>query len=707
MSGVKRLVLVGGGHTHALLLKMLSMKPIAGLELILVSPEGLTAYTGMLPSHIAGHFNYHDMHIDLRQIAKAAGASFYQDEVALINADRKELLFRQRPPLSFDLLSINVGSEPSPIPGDSLNVIGIKPVKYFMEHVLSLSPLAPIIIAGGGLGGIEIALNLRARGFSDISLVHSGAALLSQYSLALQSRIKAILLNKGIKLELSTRVERAEEGKAFLSNGKVLNFLGLYRATDARAPAWLAQSELAVDAKGFLKVDPYLRALGRSYIFAAGDCAGIEGLPRAKAGVFAVRAAKPLYRNIRRYVSAQSLKPIKLQKDHLLILTLGDKRAIAIRRGFSVEGNWVWAWKRKIDQKFMAKFQKLKAPMPLMKAEPMRCQGCGAKFEGSGLRAVIKSLQKAYPNTLPEGGAADDVAVIEVPHVSQLLQSLDFITAFIDDPYIFGRIAANHAANDIFAKGVSMQSALALANLPHKTQASGRSDLLQLMGGVLEQLSLSHSVLLGGHSSETTQLGLGLQVQAWVQGAWKRKQGLKAGDVLILTKPLGTGILFAGQHLAPADAIDSCLLELVQSQHSLAKIIRRDSVHGSTDITGFGLLGHLGEMAGGDRPLIALKPLSIPLYPAVGDLIARGVRSTLLEANIRYAHEQLHIAESFTPADLVYLCDPQTSGPILISVEAAHGESVLAAIRAEGFRHASIIGELQKNSGSQSRIVWQ
>ncbi|MCP3868701.1 MAG: selenide, water dikinase SelD, partial [Gammaproteobacteria bacterium] len=230
---------------------------------------------------------------------------------------------------------------------------------------------------------------------------------------------------------------------------------------------------------------------------------------------------------------------------------------------WSWEGRLIWTWKDWIDRRFMLRFNEL--PEMDQKAGPdlggiadveairelstlaMRCGGCGAKVGSKVLGRVINRLPAQRRDDVLIGlDSPDDAAVFEVPPGKVMVQSVDYFRAFIDDPYTFGRIAANHALGDIFAMGAEAQSALAIATVPYGRERIVEQTLSELMSGALDTLAPTGAVLAGGHSSEGAELAFGLTVNGLIaKDALLRKGGMQPGDTLILTKPIGTGTLFA------------------------------------------------------------------------------------------------------------------------------------------------------------------
>ncbi|WP_176736878.1 selenide, water dikinase SelD [Oligoflexus tunisiensis] len=689
----KRLLLLGGGHSHALFIKMWSMNPLPDVEVVLVSPQSLTAYSGMLPGYLAGHYSHEEMHIDLVRLCAAARVRFIQDAATHIDVKNKKITLAHRPALPWDVLSINIGSEPEK---EEIGV-GVKPMHDFLQKEHRLREAQSIAIIGGGAGGVEVALALQSRFAAEkkITLIQRDAELVPQAPAGLRKKLARLCRDRGIELHLgephATRIAAASD-------------LVLW-TTAAQGPRLLRESGLPVDKRGFLLTDETLLCQGQDRIFAVGDCAVIEKQPRPRSGVYAVRLARPLLENIRRIFRAQPLLKARLQKNHLALITTGRKEAIAMRGSLYWGASWVWPLKNRIDRTFMKKFENLAPPMMIAAREDsMRCLGCGAKVEGGTLKSALRLVARTYPKVFQDAashqsmGMSEDVALVAMQ--GWVMQSLDYFPAFIDDPFLLGQMACLHASGDLLAKGGLPQTCMTLAVLPHKAAPLVQDDLYQLLCGVASILETMNATMLGGHTAEGQQLAIGLHLQAQkpADANWRPKAGLKPGDALVLTKALGTGLVLAGlMHQRTRGLwMDRCLRSMLRNHADILSLITQDCVHGVTDVTGFGLLGHLAEMAHASQVPVELLGDHIPQLDGVGPLIEAGISSTLALGNQSYAESLCEISDAGS-ASWPLLCDPQTSGAFLLSIAASEAEAWVAAARLAGFPDCSIIGSVQKS----------
>jgi selenide,water dikinase len=291
----------------------------------------------------------------------------------------------------------------------------------------------------------------------------------------------------------------------------------------------------------------------------------------------------------------------------------------------------------------------------------------------------------------------DDAAAFFVPPGRALVQTVDYMPALVSDPYLFGRIATLHSLSDLFAMGAEPHSVLAAALVPFAADEVTEETLYQLLGGVLRELGAAGAVLAGGHSAEGAVVGLALTCNGLADPSrLLRKSGLQAGEALLLTKPLGTGVLFAAHMRLKAKAmwIDAAVDSMLLSNRSAAKILLDHGATGCTDVTGFGLAGHLLEMLrpaglGSEIDLAAL-----PTLPGALDCLRRGLASSLTAANRSAAAAMAGAKEVAAHERFALLFDPQTSGGLLAGVPEERAASCLEALRAAGYAHAATIGRV-------------
>ncbi|PSO48144.1 MAG: FAD-dependent oxidoreductase [Cyanobacteria bacterium SW_9_44_58] len=367
----QNIVFLGGGHSHAIVLRQWQMHSLANTRLTLLSDTKKAPYSGMLPAHVAGLYSYEQTHIDLPHLAQLAQAKFYEDKAIGLDLERKQILCLNRPPLPFDTVSIDIGSTPATftVSGAKDYAVPAKPVPVFLRHwyeflqQVETTPNQPrtLAIVGGGAGGVELALNMQQRlqQNSDqvaIHLFQREPELLPRHGKWIRRHLHNLLRQRGVTLHLGEAVREVLPDKVICESGLSLETDIVFWVTQASAPDWIEKSGLATDERGFILVNQYLQSVSHPFVFAAGDIAAIQGHPRPKAGVFAVRQGKPLFRNLQRTVLGKPLKPYRPQRFYLSLIGTGDQSAIASWGPLGFHSPLLWRWKDHIDRKFMAQF---------------------------------------------------------------------------------------------------------------------------------------------------------------------------------------------------------------------------------------------------------------------------------------------------------------------------------------------------------------
>jgi selenide,water dikinase len=750
----------------------------------LVSRQSTACYSGTLPALVAGLIAAEESTIDLRRLCSLAGVSFLRAEIVGLDPLARELRLQGRPPLRFDRLSLDLGavtagggmepdaaprlgpkpngpmSDPSGTGGrqptglvdrnfntpgdeagrspgkDSASGQPVKPLEPFLAWLCTLAPGSELRIRGGGAAAVELALALRARG-------HGPRLLLRGQGLRLGSAA-ANRLGEGLLAEAGIPLERSvpQEAPADLA------------CTGSRAPAWLAAAGLPVDAAtGRVLTTAGLQVLEHPHLFAAGDCAVVAGAPRPASGVWAVRATPVLATNLQRSLE-QPERPLRLWRPQRRALQLlGDggwspqgPRAVVFWGPVALgPSRWLWRWKRHLDRGFLEGFAAL-APMG---PEAMACRGCAAKLAAAPLEGALARLEGMATAPPPP----EDAAVLATAaDGSLLLQSVDGFPALVADPWLNARLTTLHAGGDLWASGAVLESVQALVTLPEAAPALQEELLLQTLAGVRSVLDPLGARLIGGHTLEGRDgagLALALTVNGRVEpGRHWLKGPLREGDALLLSGPLGSGVLFAAAMAGAARPswIDAALETMQRSPAPLVERLAAHGCHACTDVTGFGLLGHLGEMleagVGGARPggdvqgpaevaeeraaaelevgdgiqdgrggargrpdarrrapllTVQIDPRRIPAFTGALELLDQGWASSLAPANSRalaLLEGPVRLVGEAAAAPGALLIDPQTCGPLLAALPADRAGAALAALQRAGFPEAALIGRV-------------
>ncbi|CAI5467920.1 unnamed protein product [Closterium sp. Yama58-4] len=912
---VKDLVLIGGGHSHVVVLKSFAMKPMPGVRLTLVTWDVHTPYSGMLPGFVAGHYTYDDCHIDLRPLAQLSNARLLHCCASGIDLEQRAVVLADgRPPIRYDVLSIDIGITPlvcrhltcwrhttasaallrhSGMDLEQRAVVladGSPPLRYDVLSIdIGISPLRAVVLADGrppirydvlsiGIGITTLVTTLNSlvgssqcrtavtQVWTSITVLHHGtrptrisfstpceqqsvpgakeltlpgkpidsfthrwvvcgvggvkgysgvkglecalclplsgplpsspsSTLSEQQSVpgakeltlpvkpidsfthrweALRSRILSLaavsssMRRRGVESgggrgdregavdgaegEVGRGSgsgagggegrESAQDGSAVqggvlvLEGGEEVEFDECVWCTQGGAASWLAQTGLALDNNGFIRVGETLESISHKGVFAAGDIHSSDVYPRPKAGVFAVRQGMPLAKNLRRALLDQPLKPFRPQKTFLSLISTGDQYAVFSRGSLAFEDRLMWTLKDRIDRAFMRQFSQLPAmpspPLPTipiahtagpeallaLKSMPMRCGGCGSKVGSSLLSRVLTRLSAlpsrppGRPEILLGLDSPDDAAVLAIPHDSTggrqspvVVQTVDFFRSFLSDPHTFGRIAALHALSDCFAMGADPVSALAIVTLPYGTEEKMEEDLFQLMAGAIRELDAATCQLVGGHTVEGAELSLGFAVTGLAdRDRLLRKAGMCAGDAIILTKPIGTGVIFAANMRCKAKGrwVDGAIDSMLVSNQKAAAIALQHGASAATDVTGFGLLGHLVEMTTASRVKVTVDPSTVPILDGALECVEEGIFSSLQDSNLHLRRAITNYEEASAHPLTPLLFDPQTAGGLLLSVPQATATQCLLALHREGYPAAAAIGGVVSSSAGEA-----
>ncbi|MES1022881.1 selenide, water dikinase SelD [Gloeocapsa sp. BRSZ] len=740
---VKDLVLIGGGHSHAIALRMFGMNPLPGVRITVITEASDTPYSGMLPGHVAGFYSREECHVDLRRLAQFAQAQLYIDQAIGLDLDNKQVICAHRPPVAFDIVSLDIGSTPATIsvPGATEYAIAAKPISQllaqwdqFVENVKQ-NPQQPIRIGvvGGGAGGVELTLSLQSHlqrilaqhsSNLEIHLFHRDTELMPSYNKWVRRCLQYILQQRKVQLHLQETVSEVQLHKVICESALKVECDRIFWVTQASAPKWLRESGLATDAAGFVQVNDNLQSISHPDVFAAGDVATMIHHPRPKAGVFAVRQGKPLFENLQRRLLEKPLKPYKPQKQYLSLIGTGNGKAIAARGSFGFgPSQLLWRWKDWIDRRFMERFSNLPEmkqgdrnqnnsllisspnPSPLTpRPSTMRCAGCGSKVGSTVLARVLQRIEQPLVNhqdILIGLDAPDDAAVVQVPANLAMVHTIDYFRALINDPYLFGQISANHCLSDIFAMGAVPQSALAIATLPYALETKVAETLFQLLSGAVKVLAEANTPLVGGHTTEGAELAFGLSCNGLVHpDQLLRKSGMQPSQVIILTKALGTGTLFAAQMRQKAKGkwLDSAIASMLLSNAAAATCFLEHGATACTDITGFGLIGHLIEMVQASGVAVELQLSAIPVLDGAIATTQQGIVSSLHSENMRVSRYISNLNQVETHPCYPLLFDPQTSGGLLATFPHQKANDCLAALQKLGYCDCRIIGEVKQKS---------
>jgi selenide,water dikinase len=727
VSAVRDLVLVGGGHAHVQVVRRWMMRPLPDVRLTLVVDRPDAVYSGMVPGFVAGDYQAHELEIDVVPLARRARARVVLTEATGIDPVARHIVLAGRPPLPYDIASLDVGSTVRglDLPGVREHALATRPIRRFVDRLdvrlaeaceRAGSEPVRVTVVGGGVAGMELAFTLEARirrqgRPARVTVLTDGPRILPGHPERVVTAVLDEAKRRRIRVRRETPALAVEPDAVVLDSERVPSELVVW-ATGAAAPALVSGAPLSHDDAGFVLVRGTLQVVGHDDLFAVGDCAALathRWVP--KAGVYAVRQGPVLDANLRARLQGGTLRTYTPQRDYLALLNLGDRRALGTKWGRAVSGTTVWRLKDWIDRRFVRRFQVLASdasPAPTfpspesmgLRSADMTCGGCAAKLGAPALERALARLAPAPADPSVHLGLdhPDDAAAMLLPKGDVLLATIDAFRAFTDDPWLVGRVAAVNAASDVLAKGGRPRHALALVTLPDADDPARSEELLyEVLTGVRAGLDPLGVSLVGGHTTTGPELFVGLALTGEIASTTilLAASGARPGHQLILTKALGTGVVLAAdmQGRAPGRAVAAAFVSMLRPNLDAAAVARRVAASACTDVSGFGLAGHLRTMLRDGRMTATVRVSALPAIEGAVTLFGHGLQTTFHAQNRR---PDLAIAPTLAGNPTVELMfDPQTSGGLLLSVGAARAAEAVRLLHDAGDGAACVIGELR------------
>jgi len=364
---VKRVLLLGGGHAHAYVLRVLIGEPLADVQLTLVTPYDKHCYSGMLPGLVAGHYALEDVQIDVARLAKAAGVEVVRAAVTQLDAAARRVQLSSGETLEYDIASLNLGSLPNTnlVRGSAEHTLAAKPFEDFLEGWNALlarragaaDDVLRVALVGAGAAGVELAMAIAYRfaalGRKAQVTLYSDRPM---FAPPIARRVYAALARSGVQLREPEAVSAIEPGGVVVARSSRTRYDAVIWTAGAAPLPWLRATGLETDAAGFVLVDEMLRSTSHPEVFAAGDCATLRDAPHPKSGVYAVRHGDWLARNLRYALAEVPPHRYRPQRRALALISCGERNAIADWSGWSAEGAWAWRWKDWLDRRWVRGF---------------------------------------------------------------------------------------------------------------------------------------------------------------------------------------------------------------------------------------------------------------------------------------------------------------------------------------------------------------
>jgi selenide, water dikinase len=695
------IVLLGAGMAHLEVLRRFALRRQHRVRLTLVTPEPETPCAGLLPALVRGDCSIYEACIDLGLLAMAAGARLILADAVGLDLEGRTLELAGRPALPFDLLSVDLSGE-SAMPDVRDACIPVIPPGGFLARLPALEDALPdgarLAIIGSDPAAVELALALarRFRGRLRLVLVSEMSEPLAAAPLRTRRAVRAALVDAGVELASAVRAGALTEGRLALSDGSFLSADVALWASRTVAPAFLAESGLACDAEGRVLVGVGQRSVSHPGVFAAGDCATRP--PDRPSGPL-------LPANLRR--AARGRKPTRflrwgwLPRVALSTLDLGGGRAVAWCNGLALSGEAVSRGKDWLDQRRMRRYALPIAPShpALWRASSSdaawwhagswhHAAGVGVGSAQPAATLAARPLMPA-PDALIGLGTPGRTAVLTPPAGHALVQSVTCLRSCFDDPFVFGQIAAAHALSELHAMGAQPWTALAIVTAIPGATIQAESEAM--LAGASDTLAADGCTLVGTRRMAGSEASLGLVLSGLGDPArLLRKSGLRPGDALLLTKPLGTGIVLTAHERGAARGrwLRAAIDAMRTSNAVAARVLREHGATACASVAERGLANHLKDMLCAARAAAVLWPELVPALPGVLELVAAGVTAP---GALRYAQA---LPDPGADPRTALLADPQLSGGLLAVVPPARAGACLAALRGVGLR-AAIVGVVE------------
>jgi selenide,water dikinase len=363
---VVRVLLAGAGRTNLDVLRRLARRPDVSLEVTLVSPDSLACHSAMLPGLIAGHYAVEDSHVVLPPLVQWARARFVSDSIVTIDLYTRIATLASGEFVPFDVLVLDIGSLPdTAIPGARAHALAAKPLREFfaawetLKNDAAAGNIATIAIVGAGPAAVELLLAMHHRlaqiadAMPRFTLVTDRHELMPYQPLEVRRRIGRALVARDVVIHLDSAPMAVEPASIITGDRRRIAADRIVFATTLTGAPFVAASGLATDAGGLVRVNDHLQSISHPFVFAVGGCATYESNPRASAGPYSGREARPLYANLRRHARGAKLMRYRSPRGGLMFITTGERSAIASRPPLVAEGDWVWRWKDEIDRRFI------------------------------------------------------------------------------------------------------------------------------------------------------------------------------------------------------------------------------------------------------------------------------------------------------------------------------------------------------------------
>ncbi|MBF95707.1 MAG: Selenide, water dikinase [Alphaproteobacteria bacterium MarineAlpha9_Bin4] len=602
----KDLVLLGAGHSNIEVIRYFGKLKLEGLRITLISKHTHTTYSGMVPGYIEGEYQWNDINVDLVKLCYRNDIKIIIGEVTKVLGEQKKVFLKNRPPIEFDFLAVNLGikSKTENIIGANKFALSLKPISEInkiLKNILA-SKSKNIVIVGAGAAGVEVSLALKKRLIKtnvkkNIILIAKGNSLMKSYNQSVSKKLNKELKKNNIQIRYNSSVTKIKKNYIEINNkDKVLSSCTLL-ATNASAPDVLKKSDLSLSINGFIEVTRELQSKNFKYIFASGDIADIENLKLVKAGIYAVKQAKILKVNLRNFFLKKELKCYLPQKSYLSLIGTANGKAIANKSILTLRGTFFWKLKKFIDRRFINKYSvigfkennldQIKSTEPIDYA--MQCNGCGSKVPQN----VIKNI---FSKNYMIGSNDADL----IYGTKDLVHTVDVITSLIDDDYLMGRIAAKHSLNDLIAANSYLVSTQMMLGVPKSSTTIQKRCVYQIKEGALSIFKEFNIKINGGHtySVDDEKSTVGFSLIGKMKNRFTKNNKDNNKLKIYMTGKVGTALVIAAlrQNKISGKYYHEVIKEMTKSNFVIYEAFKKYNITDITDISGFGLALHLKNL---------------------------------------------------------------------------------------------------------------
>lgn len=738
MMPAAEVVLIGNGHCHLEVIrdyKKLSPKPY---RLTLVSEFSDGIYKGMLPRLIAGDVSPQMAFLDIGHLCCEAGVRYIKQKVTKISLDEKRIYTTQpHQQISYDVLSLDVGAVPQSyqdrIPGLAHKTISIKPLRSFLDKLIRLEMVIKtrfqeetfnLVVEGGDYRSIEIVNALgervkRSRRLSERVALHfiSSKNLAPPLSPKEWRKVTANFKRLNISFHGSSPISDYQNSFLVLADDSKVPCHCLIQASNQQGNELLQETGLALDHRGLVRINPNLESSSHLGIYAvASTAAWSHPYILSQSTSYSLAMSRILAKNLGRRFSG--LQQVQCNKSHKIgqYMYLGRDQALYHKgKGFITNG-FMKDRKLRLDMKwydrYFARAETLRTST-YMESGNLSIQPCRGSADSlpydvqhplaldlyglSGSQSKKKFLSQTSVRRIPLDGG------------TYLMQSMGALSSFTKDLFSFAKVAVADRANYLYALGQAPQSARVIVTVPYGPKRAMNRDANDMLAGMAEGFGF-YKIQLDSfycHAGPLANIGIELEAVFFNETADIQDQFLEEGDALILTKPLGTGVMFSGYERIKVSSrhLWQTMAHMTLSHESLLSLSCKYPLRTMCAVSSYGLAGAIASCVASDSYVAAINLKKLPLYGGMLNALSEGIRSSIHSQNRIPYTKTLQLLSNHDRAIAEFLFDPQTAGPILIGVPAEHAESLCKELRHHRLRQASVIGQIKAKKHSSHPLI--